>query len=32
MTGLLLIGAFIIVGGLVALYFARDRKARYRSR
>jgi len=32
MTGLLIIGAFIIVGGLVALYFAHDRRPQYRSR
>jgi len=31
MTGLLIIGAFIIIGGLVALYLARDRRAEYRS-
>ncbi len=32
MTGLLIIGTFIILGGLIALYFARDKRADYRSR
>jgi hypothetical protein len=32
MTGLLIIGAFIIIGGLVALYITHERIAEYKPR